>query len=145
MRAGGLPPALAAYPVMNRINPYPLDRQRHRCDVKIPGERVLCVRPAVRCSDCGFGNPEGARFCAGCSARLAQRCPACGSTVQADHQYCAACGRRLAAWGRGERDATAVERLRGLRAHAERAGLRNALAALEAALGPEGRETLASA
>ena len=54
-------------------------------------------------------------------------------------------GRALAAWGRGERDATAVERLRGLRAHAERAGLRNALAALEAALGPEGRATLASA
>jgi tetratricopeptide (TPR) repeat protein len=54
-------------------------------------------------------------------------------------------GRALAAWGRGERDATAVERLRGLREHAERAGLRNALGALEAALGPEGRATLASA
>ena len=54
-------------------------------------------------------------------------------------------GRALAAWGRGERDATAVERLRGLRAHAERAGLRNALAALEAALGASGPTTLASA
>ena len=54
-------------------------------------------------------------------------------------------GRALAAWGRGERDATAVERLRGLRAHAERAGLRNALAALEAALGAPGPTTLASA
>jgi hypothetical protein len=32
-----------------------------------------------------------------------------------------------------------------LRDHAERAGLRNAFAALEAALGPEGRATLASA
>ena len=86
-------PALVAFPVMNRMKPCPLDRQRHRCDVKIPGERVLCVRPAVRCCDCGFGNPEGAGFCA----------------------------------------------------HAERAGLRNALAAIEAALGPEGRATLASA
>ena len=54
-------------------------------------------------------------------------------------------GRALAAWGRGERDATTIERLRGLRAHAERAGLRNALAALEAALAPPDRETLASA
>ena len=50
----------------------------------------------MRCCDCGFGNPEGARFCAGCGARLAQSCPACGFAVQADHQYCAACGHRLA-------------------------------------------------
>ena len=54
-------------------------------------------------------------------------------------------GRALAAWGRGERDPTAVERLRSLRAHAERAGLHSALAALEAALGAAGPETLASA
>ena len=50
----------------------------------------------MHCSDCGFGNPEGARFCAGCGARLAQSCPACGFAVEADHQYCAACGHRLA-------------------------------------------------
>ena len=54
-------------------------------------------------------------------------------------------GRALAAWGRGQRDATAVERLRGLRAHAECAGLRSALGALEAALGAPGPTTLASA
>jgi predicted ATPase len=54
-------------------------------------------------------------------------------------------GRALAAWGRGERDAASMERLRGLRAHAERAGLRNALAALEAALGASGPTTLALA
>ena len=53
-------------------------------------------------------------------------------------------GRALAAWGRGERDATAVERLRGLRGHAERAGLRDALVALEAALGAPDPATLAS-
>jgi class 3 adenylate cyclase/tetratricopeptide (TPR) repeat protein len=53
-------------------------------------------------------------------------------------------GRALAAWGRGERDATVVERLRELRAYAERAGLRNALSAIETALGMEGRATLAS-
>ena len=49
----------------------------------------------MRCSGCGFGNPEGARFCAGCGARLARSCPACGFAVAAEHQYCAACGQRL--------------------------------------------------
>ena len=54
-------------------------------------------------------------------------------------------GRALAACGRGARDAATLAELQRLRALAERAGLRNALAALEAALGPEGRATLASA
>jgi class 3 adenylate cyclase/tetratricopeptide (TPR) repeat protein len=43
-------------------------------------------------------------------------------------------GRALAAWGRGPRDAAASERLEALRAQAERAGLRAALPAIEAAL-----------
>ncbi len=43
-------------------------------------------------------------------------------------------GRALAAWGRGRRDAAATERLEALRAEAERAGLRAALPAIEAAL-----------
>jgi class 3 adenylate cyclase len=64
----------------------------------------------VRCSDCGFGNPEGARFCAGCGARLAQSCPACGFAVQADHQYCAACGYRLAGAGARSRAPATGER-----------------------------------
>ncbi len=43
-------------------------------------------------------------------------------------------GRALASWGRGCRDAAAAERLQALRAQAERAGLRAALPAIEAAL-----------
>jgi class 3 adenylate cyclase/tetratricopeptide (TPR) repeat protein len=54
-------------------------------------------------------------------------------------------GRALAAWGRGERDGAAVERLRALREQAERAGFGNSLGALEAALGAQGRATLAPA
>jgi class 3 adenylate cyclase/tetratricopeptide (TPR) repeat protein len=53
--------------------------------------------------------------------------------------------RALAAWGRGERDAAAVQRLRELRDQCHRAGLRSALAAIEAALGASGAPTLASA
>ena len=64
----------------------------------------------MRCSDCGFDNPEGARFCAGCGARLAESCPACGFAVEADHQYCAACGHRLASAPARPRTPAAGER-----------------------------------
>ncbi len=47
---------------------------------------------------------------------------------------CIARGRALAEWGRGRRDAAAVERLEGLRADALRTGLRAGLPAIEAAL-----------
>jgi hypothetical protein len=53
--------------------------------------------------------------------------------------------RALAAWGRGERDAAAVERLSALYEQAERAGLRSAAGALEAALAAPGLGALASA
>ena len=73
-----------------------IDTAARRCQYASAG-RVRAVRSRVRCSSCGFDSPEGARFCAGCGARLAQSCPACGCAVQADHQFCAACGHRLAA------------------------------------------------
>jgi class 3 adenylate cyclase/tetratricopeptide (TPR) repeat protein len=56
-----------------------------------------------------------------------------------------ACGRALAAWGRGERDAVAAERLCTLRDEATRAGLCHALAAIDAALAEQRPETLVSA
>jgi hypothetical protein len=59
--------------------------------------------------------------------------------------FISARGRALAAWGRGERDAVAAERLRALREQAASAGLRSAVVAIEAALGAHHRETLASA
>jgi tetratricopeptide (TPR) repeat protein len=54
-------------------------------------------------------------------------------------------GRALAAWGSGERDAAALERLRALHDQAECAGLRSAAGAIEAALDAPGLGTLASA
>jgi tetratricopeptide (TPR) repeat protein len=54
-------------------------------------------------------------------------------------------GRALAAWGRGERDGAAAERLRAVRDQAERAGLRSTVGAIEAALRAHRLETLASA
>jgi hypothetical protein len=54
-------------------------------------------------------------------------------------------GRALAAWGRGERDAAAADRLCALRDQCEHAGLRSAVAALEAALGAQVPKALESA
>ncbi|NOV23659.1 hypothetical protein CFB84_42135 [Burkholderia aenigmatica] len=33
----------------------------------------------MRCTNCQFENPAGARFCEECGQRLAQICPQCGS------------------------------------------------------------------
>jgi tetratricopeptide (TPR) repeat protein len=54
-------------------------------------------------------------------------------------------GRALAAWGGGERDAEAAERLCALRDQAARAGLGRPVAAIETALREQCLETLASA
>jgi hypothetical protein len=60
-------------------------------------------------------------------------------------EFIIARGRALAAWGRGHRDGATAKRLYALRDQAARAGLRRDLAAIEAALGPRGRDSLASA
>jgi tetratricopeptide (TPR) repeat protein len=60
-------------------------------------------------------------------------------------EFMIARGRALAAWGRGERDVMAAERLCTLCDQGRRAGLRSTLGAIETALGTRGRETLASA
>ena len=105
-----MPPALVAIRVMSRTNPARSIDNGTAAMSKYLGGRVICVSPSVRCSDCGFGNPEGARFCAGCGGRLAESCPACGFAVEADHQYCAACGHRLASAPARPRTPAAGER-----------------------------------
>jgi class 3 adenylate cyclase/tetratricopeptide (TPR) repeat protein len=59
-------------------------------------------------------------------------------------EFMIARGRALAAWGRGDRDAAAIERLEALRDRAEQTGLRTALPAIEAALGAGLPKTLES-
>ncbi|RDK10287.1 adenylate/guanylate cyclase domain-containing protein [Cupriavidus lacunae] len=46
----------------------------------------------MRCTSCGSDNPDGARFCKECGARLARRCPNCGHEAGAADKFCTECG-----------------------------------------------------
>ncbi|MGE8454698.1 MAG: double zinc ribbon domain-containing protein [Pseudomonadales bacterium] len=50
----------------------------------------------MRCTNCQFENPSGARFCEECGQRLAQICPQCGSASSPTAKFCRACGALLA-------------------------------------------------
>ncbi len=49
-----------------------------------------------QCPACGFPSPPGARFCAGCGARLALACASCGADVVPGSRFCSQCGSPLA-------------------------------------------------
>lgn len=51
----------------------------------------------MKCTNCSFENPEGARFCENCGQPLARACPNCGQTVSATARFCSNCGFNLAA------------------------------------------------
>src|SRR3954453_10206339 len=45
---------------------------------------------------CGTANPDGAKFCVECGARLSLSCPSCGAPVAFGQRFCAECGTPLA-------------------------------------------------
>lgn len=45
---------------------------------------------------CQYVNPDGARFCNACGARLEAVCPACSQTNPLGSHFCNACGHNLA-------------------------------------------------
>ncbi|MFJ4291113.1 adenylate/guanylate cyclase domain-containing protein [Cupriavidus sp. NPDC089707] len=49
----------------------------------------------MRCTNCQFENPAGARFCEACGQRLAQICLQCGHESSATAKFCGACGALL--------------------------------------------------
>jgi class 3 adenylate cyclase/tetratricopeptide (TPR) repeat protein len=51
----------------------------------------------MQCPQCQAENPERARFCEDCGARLEFRCPHCGEAATPGKKFCAACGESLAA------------------------------------------------
>ena len=46
----------------------------------------------MKCAGCGQPSPPGARFCAGCGARLVPACAACGGELPVDARFCPQCG-----------------------------------------------------
>jgi len=49
----------------------------------------------MKCSGCGFENPEGTKFCGECGARLEKVCPQCGRVNPPQFRYCGECGLSL--------------------------------------------------
>src|SRR5215212_9931871 len=51
----------------------------------------------MRCAQCQAENPERARFCEDCGARLEFKCHHCGEAATPGKKFCASCGGSLAA------------------------------------------------
>jgi ribosomal protein L40E len=49
----------------------------------------------MRCPRCQAENPDNARFCEECGARLALTCPHCGAEVSLGKKFCRSCGGQL--------------------------------------------------
>src|SRR5262249_51803338 len=49
----------------------------------------------MQCLQCQAENPEHARFCEDCGARLELRCPHCGDAATPGKRFCASCGGSL--------------------------------------------------
>ncbi len=57
----------------------------------------LAGRGCMRCTNCGFENLTGARFCEACGDMLARACPRCGHEAGASAKFCSECGAPLTA------------------------------------------------
>src|SRR5262249_54952806 len=66
---------------------------------RTPEQGAACVRgreeEMALCSRCRHANPEGAKFCNGCGAKLEETCPACGQVNPPGSRFCNACGTPL--------------------------------------------------
>ena len=51
----------------------------------------------MQCSQCQQENPEGARFCNACGAKLESACPECAHVNPPESRFCNACGHNLTA------------------------------------------------
>ena len=49
----------------------------------------------MKCSKCGFENPEGKKFCGRCGTKIESICPSCQSPNPPDFQFCGECGYNL--------------------------------------------------
>lgn len=49
----------------------------------------------MKCPKCQFENPEGAKFCNECGAKMELACPACGKVNAPGSKFCNECGHSL--------------------------------------------------
>src|SRR6185369_15124641 len=49
----------------------------------------------MRCTSCGFENPEGMKFCGQCGTLLKRGCPKCKAENPPDFKFCGECGQPL--------------------------------------------------
>src|SRR5262249_38780611 len=49
----------------------------------------------MQCPQCQHANPEEARFCNSCGAKLETTCPQCGQTNPPGSRFCNGCGQPL--------------------------------------------------
>src|SRR5262245_51901457 len=49
----------------------------------------------MRCTSCGFDNPEGLKFCNECGTALKRRCAQCGFENAPQAKFCGECGTAL--------------------------------------------------
>jgi len=50
----------------------------------------------MQCPKCSHENPEGAKFCGECGAKLERLCPRCRSSNPPENKFCHQCGQSLA-------------------------------------------------
>ncbi len=51
----------------------------------------------MNCPQCSTENPEHARFCLSCGARLALACPKCNTKLPPEARFCFSCGTEVSA------------------------------------------------
>ena len=49
----------------------------------------------MKCTNCGYANTDGAKFCENCGRPLERHCPNCGNPVSASAKFCGNCGFNL--------------------------------------------------
>jgi len=50
----------------------------------------------LKCSQCGYNNPEGSKFCEQCGVELTRKCLQCSNEVSSSAKFCKECGYSLA-------------------------------------------------